>query len=308
MNEKWLTGIASHQGTIKQKNEDSYLHLVASDGKDAEIAIFVVADGMGGYDIGEFASNFAITEIKSWWNKRIEKIIKKKEPLVRVAKEIDKTFHHINKSLHQLAKQKGKKMGTTLSILILYQGTYLITHIGDSRIYQLRNWDFGNKRPMTKATVNNLENMSEEQTVSLLIEPELLKLSEDHSWVGRQVEQGLLNEEDARNHPKRHVLTQCLGIEQNITPYSHEGTYDPNDLFLVCSDGFYSLFSNEEIKNMLMNLEKEYGNLQAVSDYLINFSNFAEANDNITLMLIRNIYKPLDPNQSKESFFSFLKG
>lgn len=310
MNRNWLMGAASHQGTRKEKNEDSFLHLVESDGRGAEIALFVVADGMGGYDIGEIASRFAINEIKSWWEKRIVKIMKRKDPLTRVLKEGERKIHHINQALNMVAKQKGKKMGTTLSMLVLYQGNYLVLHVGDSRIYHLRNWEFGTQKSKEppSAITKNLTVIDQQDTASLLIEPELLKLTEDHSWVGRQVEKGLLDEEGARNHPKRNVLTQCLGIEKEIAPFTHEGEYESNDLFLVCSDGFYSLFSNEEIKNMLMSLEKEYGNLQAVSDYLINFSNFTEANDNITLMLIRNSYDPKSTLQTKEGLFSFFKG
>lgn len=310
MNRNWLMGAASHQGTRKEKNEDSFLHLVESDGRGAEIALFVVADGMGGYDIGEIASRFAINEIKSWWEKRIVKIMKRKDPLTRVLKEGERKIHHINQALNMVAKQKGKKMGTTLSMLVLYQGNYLVLHVGDSRIYHLRNWEFGTQKSKEppSAITKNLTVIDQQDTASLLIEPELLKLTEDHSWVGRQVEKGLLDEEGARNHPKRNVLTQCLGIEKEISPFTHEGEYESNDLFLVCSDGFYSLFSNEEIKNMLMSLEKEYGNLQAVSDYLINFSNFTEANDNITLMLIRNSYDPKSTLQTKEGLFSFFKG
>ncbi len=301
-------GAASHQGTRKEKNEDSFLHLVESDGRGAEIALFVVADGMGGYDIGEVASKFAINEIKSWWEKRIVKIMKRKDPLARMLKEGKRKICHINQTLNMLAKEKGKKMGTTLSILVLYQGNYLVLHVGDSRIYHLRNWEFGTQKSIvTPATITkNLTFIDQQDTASLLIEPELLKLTEDHSWVGRQVEKGLLDEEGARNHPKRNVLTQCLGIEKDVSPFTHIGDYEANDLFLVCSDGFYSLFSNDEIKNMLMSLEKEYGNLQAVSDYLINFSNFTEANDNITLMLIRNLYDP--KINTKEGLLSFFKG
>lgn len=310
MNEMWLTGIASHQGTIKEKNEDSFLHLVHPDGKGAEIALFVVADGMGGYDIGEIASRFAINEIRNWWTKRISKIIKRKDPFTRIIKEGEKKFHEINRSLNTLAGQKNKKMGTTLSLLILYQGSYLILHIGDSRIYHLRNDEVIKNQTSSNTAIQprNMTDIHLEHTISLKVKPELLKLTEDHSWVGRQVEKGLLDEEGARNHPKRNILTQCLGIAKEITPYTHKGKYKSNDLFLVCSDGFYSLFSNEEIKNMLMSLEKEYGNLQAVCDYLINFSNFAEANDNVTLMLIRNVYHPNHRLQSKEGIFSFFKG
>lgn len=308
MNEIWLTGVASHQGAIKEKNEDSFLHLMAPDGNGAEIALFVVADGMGGYDGGEVASRHAIDGINYWWNKRIHKIVRRKDPLQRIIKEGEKLFRQINSSLQGLAKKMGKKMGTTLSLLVMYKGSYAVLHIGDSRIYQLRNW-MASDSPSHIFRHYLTEHHDEQKTFILPSDPELLKLTEDHSWVAQQVEKGLLDEERARIHPKRHVLTQCLGIGAEVTPYIHEGKYAADDLFLVCSDGFYSLYSDDEIKNMLLNLEKEYGDLQAVSDYLVNFSNFAEAGDNVTLMLVRHDYRHHNETQLDDyRIFSFFKG
>ncbi|MBR3118341.1 PP2C family protein-serine/threonine phosphatase [Oceanobacillus profundus] len=311
MSRNWQTGVATHQGMKKSKNEDSYLHLMEKDTNGNEIALFVVADGMGGYQIGDIASRFAIAELEKWWNKRISKLIRRKDTIERVLKETEHTLQQINKGIKALSQQTGKKMGTTLSMIVMYQGSYAVIHIGDSRIYHMKNWNYGLQQYFQQEAVNEqyLSSLLEEQHTEILeTEPELLKLTEDHSWVQAQVTNGILSEEEARSHPKRHVLTQCLGIESTINVYSHKGTYQASDLFLVCSDGFYSLFSNEEIKNMLVSLEKEYTNLQAICDYLINFSNFSDANDNITLMLIRNLYVNTDYAAEKKGFFSFLKG
>ncbi|WP_339228210.1 protein phosphatase 2C domain-containing protein [Oceanobacillus sp. FSL K6-2867] len=311
MSRNWQTGVATHQGMKKNKNEDSYLHLMEKDFNGNEIALFVVADGMGGYEIGDIASRFAIEELEKWWKKRIPKLVKRKDTIDRVLKETEHTLQQINKGIQALSQQTGKKMGTTLSMLVMYQGSYAVLHIGDSRIYHMKNWNYGLQQYFQQETMNEqyLSNLLEEQHTEILeTKPELLKLTEDHSWVQVQVTKGALSEEEARNHPKRHVLTQCLGIENTIDMYSHKGDYQASDLFLVCSDGFYSLFSNEEIKNMLVSLEKEYTNLQAICDYLINFSNFSDANDNITLMLIRNLYVNTEHTMEKKGLFSFLKG
>ncbi|MFD2046153.1 PP2C family protein-serine/threonine phosphatase [Ornithinibacillus salinisoli] len=296
MNKNWHTGIASHQGTKKAKNEDSYLTKMTKDSVGNEIALFVVADGMGGYQVGDTASRLAIEAVEQWWEKRIDRIVKKKNAIAQFMKEADKVFSQINKTIITTSNHTGKRMGTTLTLLILYMGEYGIIHIGDSRVYLMNGLNQGLEQYFQQLPKDMLYH---QQTEILEIEPELFQLTEDHSWVEKQVLEGKLSKEEARNHPKRNVLLQCLGIEKEISPYITVGKYQSNDMFLLCSDGFYSLFSNKEIKHMLLNLEKEYGNLQAICDYLINFSNFSNAHDNITLMLVRHLF--VENTRSKKS-------
>lgn len=308
MTTNWKTGIATHQGTKKKKNEDSYLHRIMADNQGNEIALFVVADGMGGYQVGDRASQLAISAFQTWWEKRISKILKKKNIFHHILQEGEKIFHQINKTIKATSIQSGKKMGTTLSLLILYKGEYAVIHIGDSRIYQMKGWNYGLQQYFHQVRFeNSVQHVNQQDTEPLDAKPVLHKLTDDHSWVDQKVKEGQITEEEARNHPNRNVLTQCLGIEEVINPFIQTGSYQPSDLFLVCSDGFHSLFSNDEIKNMLINLEKEYGNLQAICDYLINFSNFSEAHDNITLLLIRNLYIESPKRKEKKALFSFLK-
>ncbi|WP_042148740.1 PP2C family serine/threonine-protein phosphatase [Paucisalibacillus sp. EB02] len=295
MSKNWHTGIATHQGTRKTRNEDSYLIRFRKDNKDNEIALFVVADGMGGYQVGDTASRLAITAIDEWWERRIDKVLKRRNVTTQVVKEVQKLFLQINKAIIQAGKNIDKKMGTTLSLLVLYNGNYGIVHVGDSRVYQMKDLS----QRIEEFVQQIPQHLFHEQTEILEREPELHQLTEDHSWVEKQVREGKLTREEARNHPKRNVLLQCLGIGEEIHPYSTLGSYRTDDVFLLCSDGFYSLFSNEEIKNMILNLEKEYGNYQAVCDYLINFSNFSHAHDNVTLMLVRDLqYQDSSKNKS----------
>lgn len=298
MNSNWQIGIATHRGTKKKKNEDSHLSLIVEDQRGNELALFVVADGMGGYEIGDVASQLAVTTIKAWWEKRVYKILKRKNVLERLVDESQQILHKINTLIIETGKVKAKKMGTTASLLAIYKGEYAVVHIGDSRIYQMASEGH--------AMQYNLP--SDDQSTEVL-EPslELYQLSEDHSWVEDQVRKGKLTHEKARLHPRKNVLIQCLGIKENIEPYVKYGTYHPHDLFLACSDGFHVLFSNDEIKNMLVNLEKEYGNLQMICDYLINFSNFSAAYDNVTLMLVRNTYTVREPEKNDNSIWSFFK-
>ncbi|MFD2630915.1 PP2C family protein-serine/threonine phosphatase [Oceanobacillus kapialis] len=307
MSKKWQTGKASHQGTRKNTNEDSYLHRQAEDSEGNEIAMFAVADGMGGYEVGDTASKLAISFFEKWWDKRILKLLKKRDIMERIAREGASTMKQINASIKATSLHTRKKMGTTLSLLIMYKGKYVVIHVGDSRIYQMRGWNYGLQQYFHQADQQDLASILQEQSTEILeSNPELVKLTEDHSWVERQVTDGILSEEDARNHPKRNVLTQCLGIEDEVNPQIQIGDYQSSDMFLVCSDGFHSLFSNEEILTMLINLEKEYTNLQMMCEYLINFCNFSKAEDNITLMLIRNLYVENPETKGKHKLLSLL--
>ncbi|OZU89888.1 hypothetical protein CIL03_01745 [Virgibacillus indicus] len=307
MSLNWQTGIATHKGTKKSKNEDSHLFRIQTDAKGNDIALFIVADGMGGYQVGETASRLAISAFIKWWDKRIDKIVKKKDVITRVLREGENVIRKINKTIMATSKHMGIKMGTTLSLLVLYKGQYGVIHIGDSRIYQMSGWNYGLQQYFHIHEQNG-RLLDMENTDVLESDPKLHKLTDDHSWVDSQVKAGTITEEEARNHPKRNVLTQCLGIEGNITPHIEYGNYQSSDLFLVCSDGFHSLFSNSEIKDMLISLEKEYTNLQSICDYLINFSNFREANDNITLILIRNLYGDNTVQKKRKNIFSLFGG
>lgn len=283
----WHIGVATHRGTKKQNNEDSFLYRISKDHKGNEIAMFVVADGMGGYEVGDEASRLAIKAFKSWWEKRINKLMKKRHVMKHIIREGTTVFHDINAAIKETGRRTGKKMGTTASFLVMYQKEYAIIHVGDSRIYRLKGWDYDSPYSQMEAFIQEAD---DQNTVLLEQDPELLQLTQDHSWVEAQIRQGKLSKEAARNHPKRNVLVQCLGIKKTINPYVETGNYLPSDLFVLCSDGFHSLFSDKDIKNMLLGLEKEYGDLQSICEYLINFSNFSEAHDNVTLMLIRQVY------------------
>lgn len=293
----WASGVATHQGTKKKNNEDSFLYRITKDPKGNEMALFVVADGMGGYEAGDEASRLAIKAFKAWWQKRVSKLMKKRDTMKHILREGSKVFQKINATIKETSDRTGRKMGTTASMLVMYRKEYAIIHIGDSRIYRLKGWDDDN--PYTQMDTF-IETSDDQNTVPLEIDPELVQLTEDHSWVETQMRKGKLSKEGARNHPKRNVLVQCLGIKKDINPFIETGIYLPSDLFVLCSDGFHSLFSDKDIQNMLMGLSEEYGDLQSICEYLINFSNFSEAHDNVTLMLIQHVHiadrkKPLLP-------------
>ncbi|QQZ10438.1 PP2C family protein-serine/threonine phosphatase [Heyndrickxia vini] len=305
-NQNWQIGIATHTGPVKQINEDDYFIQTIEDAVGNEFTIVAIADGMGGYERGDAASKMAITILEQWWDRNIKKFLKKKNCLQRLITEMNQLFNKMNKQLLQY----GTKIGTTFSILMLYKGDYAICHVGDSRIYQFKGGNVGFQNFFRALSDREgMEFLKKQNTETLETDVEIVQLTEDHSWVEQQVKKGKLTKEEARNHRKRNVLTQCLGIENGINPWGQMGTYQSSDLFLLCTDGFYSMFSNDEIADTILGLEKEYTDLQTLADYLVNLANYTGTKDNITVILLRNIFnKENDNNQSHDKFnlLSFL--
>ena len=289
VNQIWQFGTSTHKGPVKKVNEDHPFLNIAQDPKGGDLAIVAVADGMGGYQAGDLASQLAIDQIRLWWEKRKQKWLKQNPPLDKIAHELKNKLHEINKKLVNIRQIKGIKLGTTLSVLILRQGEYLLCHVGDSRIYQFTGSRTGFQnyfRYQQKA-----DHVLGQETESLEEQAEIIQLTEDHSWVQSQVQEGRLTKEEARHHGKRNVLLQCLGIDDRIEPYYAVGNYQPNDIFLLCSDGFYSCFSDDDIAELLRDAEEESDDLQTVSQSLVRIANNSgKTKDNITTILLRNIY------------------
>lgn len=194
------------KGIIRSNNEDSLLviapwhELAVRNGA----CLFVVADGMGGQNAGEVASELAVSVAKEWFeNTKITEITPKlMGELVEVVNE--KVWAYAQ------ANPETKGMGTTFSAILFKDNKAVICHIGDSRIIRVRD---------------NI----------------LLQLTNDHSIVGEQVRLGRITPEQARVSPIRNILSKVLGARQFISPDIFETEIKVNDKFVLCTDGLYSM-------------------------------------------------------------------
>ncbi|WP_062354530.1 PP2C family protein-serine/threonine phosphatase [Bacillus kwashiorkori] len=289
----WQVGLTTDKGPVRERNEDFLLFRVKENRKGKQIAIAVVADGMGAYKVGDVASYIAIDAIQKWWEKRSGKLLKTENPIEIAKIELTELIYRVNKELIHNAKRDKVKLGTTISIILFFEGNYFICHIGDTRIYRLVGINSGFQNFFRKQQTIDMEDEEMlHQTISLEEEPVIFQLTTDHSWVQDQINKGLLSVEAAEHHPKKNVLLQCLGINQNINPYFHVGTYDPNDIFILCTDGFYSVFPEQQLIETIKALEQKYTNLQPVTDEMVKMAESLGTTDNITVLLIRNMYAP----------------
>ncbi|MBT8331218.1 MAG: protein phosphatase 2C domain-containing protein, partial [Deltaproteobacteria bacterium] len=167
-----------------------------------EFDFCLAADGMGGAAAGEVASQiFAQTALDIF---SINPNRSEKDTLYRVQKAYlaanDKILEHV------IAHPDHKGMGCTAEMLAFFEHNFFLGHIGDSRTYRLRDG---------------------------LLE----QLTEDHTLVQQQFQEGLISQDEIRNHPMRHVIFRAVGIKEEMTIDLLKGKTCPGDLFLLCSDG-----------------------------------------------------------------------
>lgn len=237
----------SDQGRVRLNNEDSCGQLVPEDPQELveKGAVFVVADGMGGHRGGEIASRIAVRTILAFYSANVDE--DRSAALARAFREANHTILQ-----ESVADSALFGMGTTCTALALRDGHAYYAHVGDSRAYQLR-------------------------------EGALTQITHDHSIVGEMVRSGIITSEDARNHPKRNVITRSLGAQEDTAP----DVADPpiplhaDDAFLICSDGLTTYLSDEDIAIVLTENEPEDACKQ-----LVKIANERGGRDNITVQVI----------------------
>src|SRR3954452_8555212 len=193
----------SDLGLQRQGNEDNYF---------VRAPLFVVADGMGGAQSGEVASEMAVEAFGAG----IPHGHSPAEGLVRIIETANQRIHQRSRAESQRAG-----MGTTVTAAYVGENSVTVAHVGDSRCYRVRDG-------------------------------ELERLTDDHSLVGDLVRLGKLTEEQAETHPQRSVITRALGPEPNVMVDVEEFGARAGDLFLVCSDGLTAMVREDKLKPLLV--------------------------------------------------------
>lgn len=239
-------------GNIKKVNQDKIWAAVNTDNHE-KVGAFIVADGMGGYEDGEKASEIAVENIKEWWDCIIPLLFdeEKDDKSVLIKVSLEKVIEKINQEIMDYGDYYNMKVGTTLSILVLYDDRYIIKHIGDSRIYR--------------------------------IDKKVKQLTEDHSWVSEQVRLGRLTEKEAKVHPHRNVLTECLGMKKAIKVWECMGALKEGDRFLICSDGLYKKLSDGEMKDTL----RSSSTIEEKTRSLVDLMKKRGERDNLSCVIVK---------------------
>ncbi|MBF8982198.1 Stp1/IreP family PP2C-type Ser/Thr phosphatase [Lutibacter sp. B2] len=238
-------GACSHVGNVREINEDAYF--ISND----EFKLFIVADGMGGHNAGEVASNIAIDSIVSYIEENKDRLSECEDEAVDILREAIITANR-NIFIKSQNESACHGMGTTLTLALILSKVY-IGHVGDSRAYIVRNG-------------------------------EISQITRDHSLVGELLRNGNITEEEAKVHPQKNMITRAVGTEEDIKMDSYSLDFEKEDMIVLCTDGLSNLIENSEMRNILSGSK----DLNLACKHLIELANERGGNDNITVIAIRN--------------------
>lgn len=238
---------ASDVGCVRRLNEDCFC--IYGFAQNQEPGFCILADGMGGHNAGEVASQCAVRFVAEDLQKLLEEREDPEIPQTLIA-AIDRANEKIYSMACDNPNQRG--MGTTVVVACLKDREAYIANVGDSRAYASRG-------------------------------DELIQITRDHSVVAEMVANGTITKEEARNHPQKNIITRALGTEQSVNVDIFEYDYSPGDTLLLCSDGLSGMVTDAEIKTIL---DEEPTAEQAVR-CLIDTAREQGGLDNITVICIR---------------------
>ena len=204
--------------------------------------LLVVADGMGGHKAGDFASKYTVKVV----HEELEKTeLDKPEEILKSIVSV--ANHKLIQAAQSDVKLEG--MGTTLVIATVIGNTLYFSNVGDSRLY--------------------------------LIGDKIKQLSKDHSLVEEMVRLGGINEEEARHHPDKNIITRAIGVKEDVEADFYEFSLKKGDIILMCSDGLSNMIEDEEIFAIV----KGARDIVEAGQNLIDRANENGGNDNISVVL-----------------------
>ncbi len=238
----------SNRGMERERNEDNCFIKANSD-----IALMMVADGMGGHQAGNVASELAVSTAEKFWNN----IDFNNELTAEKSRDfITNLIQDANEQIYNEANKSSIKrgMGTTITAGLLNDTHLTIGHIGDSRAY--------------------------------LVNTDRIKLlTKDHSLIEQLLESGQIKADEADNHPQRHILTRAVGITEEPEIDLDEFDLEKGSILLLCTDGLTTLVRDLEIWSEC----QEHKDPQELTKSLINLANSRGGYDNITVVAVTDI-------------------
>ena len=200
-------------GLVRDHNEDFYFIHESNVQKD--YSLLIVADGMGGHEAGEVASELSVT----CFVEEFDKLELKK--VSNIEKHLSDSLKNANSQVFDKSKEtETLGMGTTFTSVLFYDNRLFFAHVGDSRAYLLRK----NK---------------------------MIQITQDHSWVAEQVALGIIKPEDAINHPRNNIITRAIGLNSSVEVDVSSMKVYKGDILLLCSDGLSGLVSDKSIEEII---------------------------------------------------------
>jgi serine/threonine protein phosphatase PrpC len=237
-------------GKVREHNEDTIAF-------DAEIGLLVLADGMGGYNAGEVASGIAVKTIVNLVRESVERedlrVQDRETGMSRPSIILRDAIHRANKIIYQTAKTQPQceGMGTTVVSALFFDNKIALAHVGDSRLYRLRDDKF------------------EQVTM-------------DHSLLQELVDRGFYSAEEAQRAANKNYVTRALGVEPNVEVEVQEVPVQRGDYYVLCSDGLSDMVEDDDIH---LTISTFGANLDTVAKQLIQLANDNGGRDNVSVVM-----------------------
>lgn len=230
-------------GCVREQNEDAVGYWPHEDG-----LLFAVADGLGGHNAGEVASALALEVLAREMDRA--------PGTWPVAKRLRRAMQEANIAIYNksITVPELHRMGTTLIASALTGATLVAGHVGDCRLYLLR-------------------------------EGVLTQLTKDHTWVAEQVQYGILSPEAARTHPRRNVLSRCLGQTLIVSIDVLTLSVQAGDVLVQCSDGIHGLLPEDQIAALVGTLPPETACVE-----LVERARDAGGEDNLSIQVAKVVH------------------
>lgn len=252
-------GSASSRGRVRDRNEDSLfvqqLSWISSDQRH-EIALIVVADGMGGHAAGDRASGLVIRTMGTVLAPLLNGALNgkfKDATAPDLVETIDYAIKEANRAVYRAAHRDPacKGMGATVAALLVWDGEALIGHVGDCRVYLQRSG-------------------------------KLTQLTRDQTVVSRMVELGQLTAEEARDHPDNNLVLQAVGKRTDVSPERRQMRLTPGDWLVVACDGLHTHADAQTIQDTI---SKAAFSASPLADQLVDLANQRGGSDNCTVVV-----------------------
>lgn len=256
-------------GRIRDHNEDAIAI-------DDSIALAILADGMGGHRGGEMASAITVSTIKDIVAEKVKLLSSEKNNNGAIYSPesllIQDAITQANTKVHESAEDNPqyRGMGTTVVVIMFYNNQFTVAHVGDSRLYRLRNG-------------------------------ELKQITRDHSLMQELIERGFYTPEQARDSLNKNLVTRAIGIDSEIDIDVQEDVAMVNDIYLLCSDGVNDMLEDDLIKSTIL---ANSDDLEKAATEIIRLANEHGGKDNISAILV----KPIKPFAARNNLFSRLFG
>lgn len=238
-------GFESDKGKIRDQNEDAYLILPSEH-------VYVVADGVGGNNSGEYASKMAVSCVADFIR---ENHLAQIEDEVELADNLRRCINEVNSNIFATSRQlvESRGMATTLVICFIRGDKAYFVNIGDSRAYIKRG-------------------------------SSIFQVTEDHSYVNTLVKMGVITPDEAKDHERGNIITRAIGAEEKVNGDFYQTDLEDNDIIILCTDGLYNEVSEEKMSRLI----EEYDSMKDLASCLVDAANEAGGKDNVTVVCLKN--------------------